>query len=192
MSKGLTPEGAFHSCPWILDQVLWDENSPCTGGATCGPSRLRVLITVKFSGDAETPQKALLRPLPPQCPQKLTASPFGGKRHCLQPATCALTEQSKTKALDLVLHFCILGRLCAPGVQTHLSSCASCSPCHHRRKNTIWEDDPIYIRHSVMLTQPIVWSFKRKYLINNPATKSFRFPFYTVSKSNFYTHTRTL
>lgn len=102
MSKVLTAKGVFHSCPWILDQVLWDENGLCAGGATCGPSRLWVLIAVKFSDDAETPQKALLRPLLPQCPKKPTASPFRGKRHCLQPAI----KQNKSVGLcSLLLYF---------------------------------------------------------------------------------------
>lgn len=98
MSEDLTLKGVFHSCLWILDPVLWVENSLCTGGH----SYPQVLITIGFSSDAGTPQKALLRPLPPQSPQKPTGRPFMERDIvCNQP-------QTKTKVLDFVLHTCIL------------------------------------------------------------------------------------
>lgn len=107
MSEGLTLKGFFHSCPWILDQVLLDENGPCTGEAVCGPSCLWVLITVKFISDAETPQKARPRLLLLRCPQKLTDSPSGGKRHC-RKKTVFNKPQIIIEILDFVLHVCIL------------------------------------------------------------------------------------
>lgn len=114
MSRSLSLKGVFPPCPWILDLVWWDENGPCTGGHSC----LWILIIVKFRGDAETPQKALLWPRPPQCPQKLTARPFRGKRHRLQPAT----KQNRSIGLCYPPLCFRLEVFCAPGMQTHLLS----------------------------------------------------------------------
>lgn len=84
---------------------------------------------------------------PAPMPTKANSQPVQRKETLFATSLMWFNRTKQNKSIGLCSPLGILDRLRAPGVQTHLSSC---SPCHHRRKNTIWKDDPVYIMHSVI------------------------------------------
>lgn len=106
-SEGLTQSpgsqsGAFHLHPLILDQIFfWDENGPWGEGAACQPSHLQVLITAKFSSDAEISQKAQLWPLLPQCLLEANSQPMQRKESLFATSHVWFNRTKQNKGIGL-------------------------------------------------------------------------------------------